>query len=184
MSELTQLLARANAGDDEARQQLFATAYDELRQQARARLRDGGRNTLLDTTVLVNESFLRFVQAGRLQGADRAHFFSYAASVMRSVIVDFARQRKAQRRGGDVAHVTLDTQLSESLAAEEDQVLDVHAALAELEAMEPRLARVVEMRYFAGMLETDIGAALGVTERTVRRDWERARLFLYAALRK
>jgi RNA polymerase sigma factor (TIGR02999 family) len=183
MGELTELLHRANAGDEEARKELFANAYQELRAQARARLRDGGRNTLLDTTALVNESYMRFVQAGRLHGDDRAHFFSYAASVMRSVIVDFARQRQAQRRGGDVAHVTFDTEMSESLATDEEEVLGVHEALAGLEAVEPRLARVVEMRYFAGMSEEEIGTVLGITERTVRRDWERARLYLYAALR-
>jgi RNA polymerase sigma factor (TIGR02999 family) len=183
MGELTQLLLRANAGDEAARQALFASAYEELRIQARARLRDGGRNTLLDTTALVNESFLRFVHAGRLQVNDRCHFFAYAASVMRSVIVDFARQRQAQRCGGDVVHVTLDTQLAESIGAEENEVLGVHDALAQLEATDPRLARVVEMRFFAGMREDEIGEALGVTERTVRRDWERARLLLFAALR-
>ena len=183
MGELTDLLLRANAGDEAARQQLFATAYDELRVMARARLREGGRNTLLDTTVLVHESFLRFVQAGRLQASDRGHFFAYAASVMRSVIVDFARRRQAQRRGGDAAHVTLDTDLASSLAAQEDEVIGVHEALAQLESVDPRLARIVEMRFFAGMGETEIGEALGVTQRTVRRDWERARLLLSAVLR-
>ncbi|HUL63330.1 MAG TPA: ECF-type sigma factor [Burkholderiaceae bacterium] len=183
MGELTDLLLRANAGDEAARQQLFASAYDELRLMARARLREGGRNTLLDTTVLVHESFLRFVQAGRLQANDRGHFFAYAASVMRSVIVDFARRRQAQRRGGDAAHVTLDTDLASSLAAQEDEVIGVHEALAQLESVDPRLARIVEMRFFAGMGETEIGEALGVTQRTVRRDWERARLLLSAVLR-
>jgi len=183
MGELTDLLLRANSGDEAARQQLFASAYDELRLMARARLREGGRNTLLDTTVLVHESFLRFVQAGRLQAGDRGHFFAYAASVMRSVIVDFARRRQAQRRGGDAAHVTLDTDLASSLAAQEDEVIGVHEALAQLESVDPRLARIVEMRFFAGMGETEIGEALGVTQRTVRRDWERARLLLSAVLR-
>jgi RNA polymerase sigma factor (TIGR02999 family) len=183
MGELTDLLLRANAGDEAARQQLFASAYDELRLMARARLREGGRNTLLDTTVLVHESFLRFVQAGRLQANDRGHFFAYAASVMRSVIVDFARRRQAQRRGGDVAHVTLDTDLASSIAAQENEVIGVHEALVQLESVDPRLARIVEMRFFAGMGETEIGEALGVTQRTVRRDWERARLLLLAVLR-
>jgi len=182
MGELTVLLLRANAGDEAARRQLFATAYEDLRIQARARLRDGGRNTLLDTTALVHESFLRFVQAGQLEGTHRGCFFSYAASVMRSAIVDHARQRQAQRRGGEVAHVTLSTELSETLAAGENEIVHVHEALVELERTDPRLAKVVEMRYFVGMREAEIGEALGVTERTVRRDWERARLLLAAAL--
>ncbi|MGZ5186668.1 MAG: ECF-type sigma factor [Caldimonas sp.] len=182
MGELTTLLLRANAGDDAAREQLFAAAYGDLRIQARARLRDGGRNTLLDTTSLVHESFLRFVQAGQFNGTDRGHFFSYAASVMRSVIVDFARQQLAQRRGGDLEQVTLDTSLGEQLAAGQSEVVHVHEALERLEQADPRLAKVVEMRYFAGMSETEIGEALGVNERTVRRDWKRARLLLAAAL--
>jgi RNA polymerase sigma factor (TIGR02999 family) len=135
------------------------------------------------TTALVHESYLRFVQAGQLEGEHRGHFFSYAASVMRSVIVDFARQRQAQRRGGDVAHVTLSTELGENLAAGEDEVVHVHSTLEQLERTDPRLAKVVEMRYFAGMRDAEIGAALGLAERTVRRDWERARLLLAAALR-
>lgn len=182
MPELTTLLLRANAGDEAARAQLFAVAYADLRVQARARLRDGGRNTLLDTTALVHESFLRFQQAGSLNGADRGHFFAYAASVMRSVVVDFARQRLAQRRGGDLERVTLDTSLGDQLAAEEGDVIHIHDALARLELADPRLAKVVEMRYFAGMSEAEISEALGVTERTVRRDWQRARLLLAVAL--
>ena len=182
MGELTDLLLRANAGDEGARAQLFASAYKELHALAHSRLRDSRRNTLLDTTALVHESFMRFVQAGRLQGSDRRHFFSYAASVMRSVIVDYARKRQAQRRGGEVAHVTLDTDLADTLAADEDQVVGVHEALRKLEVADPRLVKVVEMRFFAGMRDQEIGAALGLTEREVRREWERARLLLAAAL--
>jgi len=182
VGELTALLLRADAGDEQAREQLFAVAYDDLRIQARARLRDGGRNTLLDTTALVHESFLRFRQAGRLRGADRGHFFAYAAAVMRSVIVDFARAQQAARRGGDQQRVTLDTELGDALATDEDQVVQVHEALVRLEQVDLRLARVVEMRYFVGMNEAEIGEVLGVTERTVRRDWLRARLLLAAAL--
>src|SRR5438128_2652882 len=106
--ELSQLIQRAHAGDEAARERLFAAAYDDLRAQARAQLRGGGRNTLLDTTVLLHESFLRFQRAGKLAGTERGHFFAYAARVMRSVIVDFARQRQAERRGGDAVHVPLD----------------------------------------------------------------------------
>jgi RNA polymerase sigma factor (TIGR02999 family) len=183
MGELTDLLLRANAGDEDARRQLFANAYQELRVLARARLREGGRNTLLDTTALVHESFLRFVQAGRLRVSDRAHFFAYAASVMRSVIVDFARQRQAQRRGGNVEHVTLDTAVAESLAADEDRAVDVHEALVRLESVDPNMVRVVEMRFFGGMSDAEIAVALDLSERSVRREWERARLLLSTVLR-
>ncbi len=182
MGELTELLQQARAGDQAALQQLFAVAYAELRLHARSRLREGGRNTLLDTTSLVHESFLRLVQAGSLQASHRGQFFSYAASVMRSVIVDHARQRNAARRGGDLERVTLDSHLGNSAPHEAQQIIEVHEAVQRLALADPRLAQVVEMRYFGGMEETEIAAALDVHVRTVRRDWKRARLLLSAAL--
>jgi RNA polymerase sigma factor (TIGR02999 family) len=183
MDPLKDLLQRAHGGDQAAREQLFAVAYEELRSQARAQLRSGGRHTLLDTTVLVHESYLRFLRAGRLTGAERGHFFSYAAQVMRSVIVDSVRQRQADRRGGDAVHVQLDTRFAEDAAATDEQVIKINDALEALEKLDERLVRVVEMRYFAGMTETEVAEALGVTDRTVRRDWQKARLLLAAALR-
>jgi RNA polymerase sigma factor (TIGR02999 family) len=101
MDPLKDLLQKAHEGNEAARAQLFAVAYDELRTRARAQLQCGGRNTLLNTTVLVHESYMRYLNAGHLSSAERGYFFSYAAHVMRSVIVDFARQRQAQRRGGN-----------------------------------------------------------------------------------
>ena len=183
MDELRDLLRKAHGGDEAARERLFAVAYDELRSQARIQLRGGGRNTVLDTTALVHESYLRFLHAGKLAGADRGHFFSYAARVMRSVIVDFARQRQTERRGGDAVHTPLTTQLAEQMYAGEDEVILINDAIEALQAHDERLVRVVEMRYFAGMKETEIAAALGVTDRTVRRDWEKARLLLAAMLK-
>ena len=150
MDELSQLIQRAHAGDEAARERLFAVAYEDLRGQARAQLRDGGRNTLLNTTVLLHESFLRFQRAGKLAGAERGHFFAYAARVMRSVIVDFARQRQAERRGGDAVHLPLDAQFAENLRAGEDEVIQINDAIEALQDEDPRLVQVVEMRYFAG----------------------------------
>jgi RNA polymerase sigma factor (TIGR02999 family) len=183
MDVLKDLLQRAHGGDEVARERLFAVAYEELRSQARAQLRGGGRNTLLNTTVLVHESYLRFLNAGQLTGAERGHFFSYAARVMRSVIVDFARQRQAERRGGDAVHISLNTQLGDNLSAGEDEVVRINDALEALQKLDERLVKVVEMRYFAGMTESEIADALEVTDRTVRRDWEKARLLLAASLR-
>ena len=183
MDELSSLIHRAQAGDEAARERLFAVAYEDLRSQARAQLRNGGRNTLLDTTVLLHESFLRFQRAGKLAGTERGHFFAYAARVMRSVIVDFARQRQAERRGGDAVHLTLDAQLADNLKAGEDEVLQINDAIEALQSEDPRLVQVVEMRYFAGMTEQEIAEVLGVTDRTVRRDWEKARLLLASLLR-
>lgn len=183
MEDITTLVRQVASGDAQARERLFAAAYGELRQLARSRLRDGGRNTVLDTTALVHESYLRFLSAGRLQRDDRRAFFAYASSVMRSVIVDAVRERQAQRRGGDLLELTLDTELLASLPAGEEQVLRVHEALAALEQAEPRLATVVEMRFFGGYEEREIAETLGLTERTVRRDWDKARLLLLALLK-
>ena len=133
---------------------------------------------LLDTTALVHESFLRLQGAGKVNLADRNHFMAYAATAMRSVIVDYVRQRAAEKRGGDVDHVTLDTGVAESIGATDQEIVDVHEALEALGKVDQRLVQVVEMRYFAGLSDDEIGAALGVTGRTVRRDWDRARLLL------
>ncbi|MFO1338880.1 MAG: ECF-type sigma factor [Burkholderiaceae bacterium] len=164
---------------------LYADAYRELRRLARARLHGGGRNTVLDTTALVHESYLRLAKHGDIAFEDKLRFMVYAGHVMRSVIIDLVRERQAERRGGDAAHVTLNTQLGESLGAEagEAEILRVHDALDELSRLDPRMAQVVELRYFAGMTEPEIAQALGVNERTVRRDWQQARLFLAEALR-
>jgi len=183
MDQLTDLLQRAQAGDVAARERLFVVAYEELRTQARSQLRSGGRNTLLDTTVLVHESFLRFMQAGQLSGTERGHFFAYAGRVMRSVIVDFARKRQAERRGGDAEHVSLDTQLAEDVRATDEELIRINEALEALQHVDHRLVQVVEMRFFAGMTEAEVADALGVADRTVRRDWEKAKLLLTATLR-
>jgi RNA polymerase sigma factor (TIGR02999 family) len=113
---------------------------------------------------------------------DRNNFFAYAARVMRSVIVDFARARLAERRGGAADHIVLDTTISEHVTAPESDALRVHEALETLEQADPRLAQVVEMRYFGGLTEIEIAETMGVSERTVRRDWEKARLLLLAAM--
>ncbi|HSW16265.1 MAG TPA: ECF-type sigma factor [Ramlibacter sp.] len=183
MDDLGALIRRVNDGDTGARDALFAAAYDELRKLARSRLRDGGRNTVLDTTALVHESYLRFLKGGQLRSDDRRAFFAYASRVMRSVIIDAVRERQAERRGGDLQRLTLSTQVSDSLPAGEDELLKVHEALEMLAQAEPRLAKVVEMRYFGGYSEVEIGEALELTERTVRRDWDKARLLLGAMLK-
>ena len=172
-------MAETRQGED-----LFELLYHELRRLARSRLASGGRNVLLDTTALVHESFLRLQGAGKVNLADRNHFMAYAATAMRSVIVDYVRQRAAEKRGGDVDHVTLDTGLAETLGATDAEIVEVHEALEALGEIDPRLVQVVEMRYFAGLSDDEIGAALQLTGRTVRRDWERARLLLAEMLER
>src|ERR1700677_3754739 len=178
MTQLTELLGRLQAGDPQARDALFASAYSELHRLAHARLRDGGRNTVLDTTCLVHESYLRFVRA-----EDRRAFFAYASQVMRSVIVNSVRERIAQKRGGDRPPLTLSNGLGAELPGAEETVLAVHEALEALQQADPRLAQVAQMRYFGGYSEQEIAETLEITVRTVQRDWEKARLILAAALR-
>jgi RNA polymerase sigma factor (TIGR02999 family) len=180
---LTDLIHQAQTGDAAALRGVFDATYQDLRSMARKRLRANSRGTLLDTTSLVHESFLRFANAGQLRIEDRQHFLRYASQVMRSVVVDYVRERMAERRGGDASHVTLNTQLGNRDADGAEEILRVHEALEELAKLDPRIAQVVEMRYFAGMTETEIAEALGITDRTVRRDWEKARLLLAEALK-
>jgi len=179
---LTDQIRRVQGGDAAALHDVFDLAYDDLRRIARARLSRGGRNTLLDTTSLVHESFLRVVNACRLQLNDRNHFLRYASHVMRSIVVDELRRRLALCNGGDAAHVTLNSRIDDGSQAAGDEVLRIHEALDELGQYDQRMVEVVEMRYFAGMTEKEIADVLGITERTVRRDWEKARLLLAEAL--
>jgi RNA polymerase sigma factor (TIGR02999 family) len=163
----------------------FEAAYADLRRMARARLHGNGPSRVLDTTALVHESYLRLARQSAPGFPDRARFMAYAGRVMRSVIIDLVRERQAERRGGDLDRVTMSTHLGENLPAPsgEEQILRVSDALDALARIDPRMARVVEMRYFGGLTEGEIATALEVNERTVRRDWQQARLFLADALR-
>lgn len=181
MSEVTAWLQAAQQGDGEAIARLFELLYPELRRLAHARLR-GGPRELLNTTALVHESYLRLVRLERLAAEDRGRFMAYVGRVMRSIVVDLVREAHAARRGGGVAPLELNTSSGAAAAGGSDEVLRVHEALGELEAHEPRLVRLVEMRYFVGLEMAEIAAALGVGKRTAERDWERARLFLHASL--
>jgi RNA polymerase sigma factor (TIGR02999 family) len=180
---ITQLIDRANRGEQDALNRLFAELYDELHALARARIRRHFPMTILDTTALLHESYLRLVKVGALSVTSRAHFLGYAARAMRSIIVDYARQRLADRRGGGAIELPLDTEGAPQVPAGEAEVVRVHDALEELGVVDERLVRVVEMRYFGGLTEDEIAEALGVSARTVQRDWEKARLLLSIALR-
>lgn len=181
--DITLLLRDAADGNRQAADRVVALLYADLQRLARSRMRRSGDMTLLDTTALVHESYLRLVRGEGPDFADRRHFLAYAAQVMRSIVVDLLRARQADRRGGGAWHVTLNTEIGDSVARHEDEVLRVHEALDELADSDARLAQVVQMRYFGGLSETEIAECLGVTERTVQRDWQKARLFLSLALR-
>ena len=184
MEQITTLIAAANLGDEAALERLFAVLYPDLKRLAHAKLRRSGNMTLLNTTALVNESYLRLFQAKAITVKDRAHFMGYAARVMRSIVVDTIRNKEALRHGGDDTHITLNNELADTMGSSEAEVLHVHEALADLAQVDERLVRVVEMRYFAGMTEDEIAETMNVTTRTVGRDWKKARLFLFEALKK
>jgi RNA polymerase sigma factor (TIGR02999 family) len=183
------LLGMARDGEEGAMKALFEAAYPELRSLARARLRrsqpsDRGAAAMLQTTMLVHEAYLKFASSGELQHQHRAHFFRYASRVMRSVIIDLIREQAAARRGGGSPHHSFTTQLQPLIAGGEEEILKVHEALDGLADYDKRMVDVVHMRYFAGMTDREIAEVLGVTERTVRRDWEKARLLLLEALER
>ena len=180
MSEMDKPAAStpASMATPESVRELFPALYRELRRLARAKLARGGRHSLLDTSALVHESYLRMQREGGVALQNREHFLAYAAATMRSIVVDHIRRRNSGRRGGDAEHVTLDTRAARQVGASDDEVLAVHEALQILTEVDARLVQVVEMRYFVGLSDAEIGSALGVNERTVRRDWVRARLLL------
>jgi RNA polymerase sigma factor (TIGR02999 family) len=178
---LTVTLRAAHAGDREAANRAYAALYPELLKIARARLHAHRPDTQLDTQALVHESFMRFVSAEQLAVADRKHFFAYAAKVMRNIVIDFARRRQAERRGGADVRVTLPTNIP-GVGQDDGSVLDVEGALAQLEILDPALAQVVEMRYFGGYSDVQIAATMDITDRTVRRHWDKARAFILAQL--
>jgi RNA polymerase sigma factor (TIGR02999 family) len=171
-----------DGGDAEAQDAVWKRLYPELKQLARSRLRRSGPNAMLETTGLVNEAFLRMADGSSRQGASSSQFLAYAARTMRSVVVDLAREAQAQRRGGDLAQVTLNTAVIDSVGSAADDPLRVDEALRMLAKVEPRLSEVVEMRYFGGFSEAEIAQAFGVTERTIRRDWSKASLLLRTML--
>jgi RNA polymerase sigma factor (TIGR02999 family) len=161
---------------------LFSLLYEELRTMAHYRLSKSEPLTLLDTTSLVHESYVRFVKAGRLGQFDQCQFLAYASHAMRSVVVDLVRSRRAERRGGGEIRIELERCDVAQPNPGEDDILRVNEALDELAKVDARLAQVVEMRYFAGLEEREIASALALTERTVRRDWKKARMLLSLAL--
>lgn len=184
--ELTQILHRAAAGDAAASERLWAAMYAQVRGIAARQLRAERADHTLSPTGLVHEAYLRLVGQREVDWNDRAHFFRIAARMCRRVLVDHARRRSALRRGGDRTATALDTHLSERLQAEgempPEELVALDDALERLARLNPRLASVVELRYFAGLTEEEAATTLGVTPRTVRRDWVKARAFLYDAI--
>jgi RNA polymerase sigma factor (TIGR02999 family) len=176
--EVTRILQAVEAGDSGALDQLVPLIYEDLRRVAHRQLDREGAGHTLQTTALIHEAYLKLAGGGSLGAASRAHFLAIAARAMRQVLVDYARRRKAAKRGGGVISVTLGDQ-PQPADASADDLLALDDALQQLD---PRQRQVIECRFFGGMEEADIAVALGVSERTVRRDWVKARAWLYKSL--
>lgn len=171
------LTADRSLADPSADDALFATAYDELKRIARRQLRVRAANASLNTTELVHEAFLKLTPGDHADWNDRAHFLGAASRAMRQVLVDLARRRSAAKRGGGGRAVTLGD-ADARVDIELDEMLALDTALQRLDAVAPRLREVVELRFFGGIAEPEIARMLGVSARTVERDWLKARLFL------
>jgi RNA polymerase sigma factor (TIGR02999 family) len=173
---VTELLRAARKGSPEASDDLFALVYQELRGVARRQLRKNSAGTL-QTTALVHEAYLKLCDQASLDVRDRGHFFALASRVMRQVLVDHFRRRSSEKRGGNRVHLPFE---DGDIPMEDrgDALLALDRALDKLAALNERLGRVVECRFFGGMTEQDIAGVLGVTDRTVRNDWVKARAWL------
>jgi len=184
MHNVSTLLTAKTSDARDAADQLFELLYEELRSIASAQLHRNDYRRLIHTTTLVHESYLRFLKSGDISAADEGQFLAYASHVMRSVVVDTARRHMAEKRGGNKPNLTLNTDIVDSITASDEQIIKLHETLEELGTLEPRLAQVVEMRYFGGLQEEEIAKALSVSVRTVQRDWEKARMLLGVALKE
>jgi RNA polymerase sigma factor (TIGR02999 family) len=179
--EITRLAQRWSAGDEQAFDELIRRVYPELRMLAHRQLRHAGRDPTVSTTVLVHEAYLKLAGVDGAEWQDRAHFFAFCATVMRHILVDFARRGGAERRGGERVRV----ELTDDAAAVESPVLEILAlnqALDRLAERNQRMARIVECRFFGGMSVSETAEAIASTPRTVEREWARARAYLHHAL--
>lgn len=178
--EITRLLKAVSSGDEDAISSLFEIVYEELRRRARVQLAGSAPQTL-GATALVHEAYLKLTAGDSPEWHDRAHFYGVAATAMRHIVIDHARARQAKRRGGGEGRMDIDiAQISIDDAAESLLALD--AALDALETRSERLAKLVELRFFAGLSVEDSATALSISTRTVKRDWRIARAFIYSQL--
>jgi RNA polymerase sigma factor (TIGR02999 family) len=180
--DVTQRLIDARSGEAHAVDRLFTAVYSQLKSLARRELRQGGATPTLGATALVHELYLKLVDQTQSSFTDRAHFFAVAAKAMRQITIDHARRKKALKRGSGQAAAELTG--SQAISTTElDDVIAVDTALTRLAAMSPRLVRVVELCFFAGLTVEEAAEALGTSPATVKRDWRKARAYLVASLR-
>lgn len=175
--ELADAFLAVDGRDSSELDRAFAAFYPDLKKIAHARLRGSGLNGCMQTTALVHDSYLKLATGPGIAFGNRLQFFAYSSRVLRSIVVDLVREQRALRRGGDLDIVTLDTAAGEGLAASVD-IETVNDALEDLAKLDSSLARLVEMRFFGGMTEDEIAETLGVSARTVSREWKKARALL------
>jgi RNA polymerase sigma factor (TIGR02999 family) len=175
VEEITRALMAVRQGNPKAVGDLMPLVYDQLRAMAHRRA-GPSRESHLDTTALVHEAYLKLFDQSRLEWNDRRHFFAVAAMAMRQIVVDEARRRLSHKRGGDRKHIELDSQIPSE--KQDTQIVALHEALSRLSEMDERLARIVELRFFAGLSVEEVAEALGISERTVNREWRTARALL------
>lgn len=180
--DITRILASLRDGDPDALGALFPIVYGELRELAHRQL-SGHRRGTLSTTAVVHEAYLKLVGSQNVDAGDRAHFFSLAARAMRQIMIDYARARLAKKRGGGAPHEVLDGH-EVAVEARAGELLDLDRALGRLAQVDERLARLVEMRFFAGLSVEETAELTGQSPRTVKRDWQKARAFLYDDLKR
>ncbi len=180
--EVTQLLLELKQGNKEAEGRLIPLVYGELRRIASNRLRHEAAHHSLQPTALVHEAYLRLTQLQKIDWQSRSHFYAVSATLMRRILVDYARAGQARKRGDGVTIITLNDALFPS-PGQEPEILALDEALDRLARLDERQSKIVEMRFFAGMSEEETGNALGISSRTVKRDWRAAKAWLFAELR-
>jgi RNA polymerase sigma factor (TIGR02999 family) len=178
---ITELLVAWNNGDQDALAQLTPLVYRELRRLAHGYLAGERRGHVLQTTALINEAFVRLIDWQQVEWQNRAHFFGVSATLMRHILVQFAREQHAAKRGGQAIHVSLSAAASDSTREDPDLVA-LDDALAALEKLDPRQSRIVELRFFGGLTLEEAAEVLQVSISTVRRDWRMAQAWLHQQL--
>jgi RNA polymerase sigma factor (TIGR02999 family) len=176
------LVRCAEAGDAQAQRKLFSALYDELRQMARRQLQRSGGGLPLGATTLLHETFVKLSGREPCAFPDRARFMAYACRAMRSIVIDFARSHQAQKRGGAFEITALPTEVPERQSVDHSELERLADAIDALAAIEPGLAQVVDLKFFCGFSFAEIASLRSISERTVQRDWEKARMFLHRAL--
>jgi RNA polymerase sigma factor (TIGR02999 family) len=177
MSDVTQILSQIESGDPSAAEQLLPLVYDELRKLAAAKLANEKPGQTLQATALVHEAYLRLVEQDRVDWQGRTHFFAVGARIMHRLLIDHGRNRKRAKRGGGWLRITLAPEVAPAGGMELD-AMAVHEAIEKLEKLDPRQARLVELRFFSGLSMAEIAEVLGVSKRTAEADWTHARAWL------